>query len=512
MADIITLKLSVPQWEAIENIDDWLKVKFPNKHSRLLKYSLDARGRNCQYQLRIELSNSPLEPILSSIEYPKLSKDAPIVHIVGFGPAGMFAALQCIELGFKPVVIEQGKNVRERRRDLAAINKDHNVNPLSNYCFGEGGAGTYSDGKLYTRSTKRGSVNKIFSVLVQHGAPEHILQQAHPHIGTNKLPGIVEAMREQILACGGEIHFNTQFLNPVVKNGRITAVETSKGSWEAQALILATGHSARSVYSALDQANIAMEAKPFAVGFRIEHEQDFVNRRQYKGDSSELLPPAAYSLVCQINEVGVFSFCMCPGGIIAPCATENGEIVTNGWSPSKRNNRFANSGIVTQISPEELNSLGYTGVNAGIKFQQDIEQKAGSWAQGSQKAPAQMALDFVANKPSKSLKETSYLPGIFSANFNELYPKPIAKRLREGLKAFDRKMPGFLKSNPIIIGPETRTSAPVRIPRNEELMHPDVVGLFPCGEGAGYAGGIASAAIDGERCALAAVKLLQENL
>lgn len=508
MADILTLKLSPKQLSEIPDLEIWVKNKFPKRHARLLKKSLDARGGQSTYQLRVELSDTPLEPILSTIAYPKLSANAKQVIIVGFGPAGMFAALQCIELGLKPIVIEQGQKVKERRRDLAAINKDHKVNPLSNYCFGEGGAGTYSDGKLYTRSTKRGNVAKIFSVLVQHGAPEHILYEAHPHIGTNKLPAIVENMRETVLKAGGEIHFNTQFLSFITKDNKITGAKTSAGDFKGESLILATGHSARQIYEYLDAEKIKIEYKPFAVGFRIEHEQSFVNDRQYKGSEKEYLPPANYSLVCNIDETGVFSFCMCPGGIIAPCATAPNEIVTNGWSPSKRNNRFANAGIVTQISEEELAKLGYSGDLGGLQLQKDIEQKAGKWAEGSQKAPAQLALDFINGKRSKHLKDSSYHPGVFSADFNALFPKEIAKRLKLGLKAFDKKMPGFLKTNPMLIGPETRTSAPVRIPRESNLMHAEITGLFPCGEGAGYAGGIASAAMDGERCAKAVAEFL----
>ncbi|MGB0166681.1 MAG: NAD(P)/FAD-dependent oxidoreductase, partial [Luteibaculum sp.] len=407
----------------------------------------------------------------------------------------------------KPIVIEQGKSVKERRRDLAKITKEHQVNPRSNYCFGEGGAGTYSDGKLYTRSTKRGNVLNMYAALVMHGAPSSILYEAHPHIGTNKLPGIVENMRESILKYGGEIHFDEQ-LSDLRQDQNELWLITDKNKYKAEAGILATGHSASNIYRLFHQKNWSLEPKDFAVGFRIEHQQAFIDQCQYKGQKSAKLPPAAYSLVTNVNDIGVFSFCMCPGGIVAPCATEPDQVVTNGWSPSKRNNKFANAGIVTQVSQKELKNWGFEGVLGGLEFQRSIEHKASQIANGTQRAPAQFAEDFLTGKISKNLPETSYLPGLVAADINTLFPKEVNDRLQKGLREFERKMPGFLKSKPIIIAPETRTSAPLRIPRNQTLSHPDVPQIFPCGEGAGFAGGIASAAIDGERCAEAAARLL----
>ncbi|TXC78547.1 NAD(P)/FAD-dependent oxidoreductase [Luteibaculum oceani] len=512
MAEIINLSYPAYLLENVDNLEDWLQKKFPNQHIRPLKVSLDARKKPIKYNIRAEISREPLHPEINCIQAKEVNKDAIRVLIVGFGPAGMFAALKCLELGLKPVIIERGKNVKERRRDLAAITKHHEINPDSNYCFGEGGAGTYSDGKLYTRSGKQKDIHRIFSTLVNYGAPKEIIYQAHPHIGTNKLPGLVEKIREDIINKGGEVHFNTKFLGLELEDNKIVGINTSKGSFKSNTVILATGHSARDIYYHLYEKLIEISPKPFAVGFRIEHPQSFINERQYKGETNIGLPPAAYSLVANKGESGIFSFCMCPGGIIAPCATEPGEIVTNGWSPSKRNNPLANAGIVTQVSIEELEKLGYSGPLAALEFQKSIEKKAGDWANGSQAAPAQMANDFIKGKKSEHLKETSYIPGVYSADFNKLYPKAIAERLKFGLKTFEKKMPGFLRENPMLVGPETRTSAPVRIPRGKDLIHPGVKGLIPCGEGAGYAGGIASAAMDGERCANAAFHYLTENM
>ncbi len=506
--DFLELVVPAHQLAGVEDVEQWLQHHFKNADLRIKKCSLDARKNPPKYRIRYYNQKQATEATSKPYALQKINSHAPRVLIVGFGPAGMFAALQCIELGIKPVVIEQGKNVKERRRDLAQITKNHLVNPYSNYCFGEGGAGTYSDGKLYTRSKKRGDVLRIFETLVAYGAPREILYQAHPHIGTNKLPGIVEAMREAILDSGGDIHFNTRFTGLVTERNKVVGITTDQGTFHAPAVILAPGHSATDVYQYLVEQKLTITPKAFAVGFRIEHNQSFVNQCQYHGNT-EGLPPAAYSLVHNVKERGVFSFCMCPGGIVAPCATAPNQIVTNGWSPSKRNNPFANAGIVTQVFPEDMEKYGFQGPLAGMEFQRSIEEKASQWAKGTQQAPAQQAQDFIAKRKSNNVGASSYLPGIFPANFWDLYPNDICQRLAEGLRAFEKKMGGFLRENPVLIGPETRTSAPVRIPRLEDCQHPDLHGLFPCGEGAGYAGGIASAAMDGVRCAQQAAKVLR---
>ena len=431
---------------------------------------------------------------------------------MGAGPAGLFAALQCIELGLKPIIIERGKAVKDRRRDLANINKQGLVNPESNYCFGEGGAGTYSDGKLYTRSTKRGDVNGVLKTFVAHGATEDILVDARPHIGTNKLPQIIEAIRETILNAGGEIHFDSKVTSLLVSSGEIKGVQLATGEkLQANAVILATGHSARDVFEMLHRQNILIEAKPFALGVRIEHPQEIIDRAQYhcppNEDRGPDLPPSYYNLVEQVDGRGVFSFCMCPGGIIAPCATEPNEIVVNGWSPSKRNNPYANSGTVVQINLEDV-----AGDNADpfkmLRFQQQIEHAAYKAGGGNLVAPAQRMVDFAENRLSRDLPKNSYLPGTNSVQLKEVLPHWINERLRKALPAFGKKMKGYYTNEAILVGVESRTSSPVKIPRDKEtLQHPQVKGLFPCGEGAGYAGGIISAAIDGINCAVAASKV-----
>jgi uncharacterized FAD-dependent dehydrogenase len=407
-------------------------------------------------------------------------------------------------LGVKPIILERGKDVRARRRDLVEITRNGQVNEDSNYCFGEGGAGTYSDGKLYTRSTKKGSVVRILETLVQFGANENILTESHPHVGTNKLPQIIANMRDSILANGGEIHFEERAIDFKLSTDEIQEVNTSKGNtYKADSILLATGHSARDIFELLHKKNIAIEAKPFAIGVRIEHDQRTIDKLQYKcDDRGEFLPPASYSIVTQVNDHGVYSFCMCPGGIVAPCATSQEEIVTNGWSPSKRNNPWANSGIVVEVKLSDLERLNYTGPLAGMHLQQDIEKKAYDLGGKNQFAPAQRASDFIYNKKSTTLPDSSYSPGITSTNLRDLFPKFISECLMGALQHFNSKMPNFAGPNALLIAPETRTSSPVRIPRDKELLnHPEIKNLFPCGEGAGYAGGIVSAAIDGERCA-----------
>jgi uncharacterized FAD-dependent dehydrogenase len=475
------------------------------------KRSLDARGRRPLVRLRADIYLRA-EPATSRellgpwFEYPNVSQARRRVLVVGAGPAGLFAALRCIELGLKPIVLERGKDVRTRRRDLAALNKEHLVNPDSNYCFGEGGAGTYSDGKLYTRATKRGDVGRILRRLVQHGATPDILVDAHPHIGTNKLPAVVQSLREAIIEAGGEVRFETRVTDLLLENDHLRGVVTHTGeALEAEATILATGHSARDIYELLHRRGVGIEAKPFALGVRVEHPQSLIDRAQYGRPERGLLPAASYALVEQTKvrdaQRGVFSFCMCPGGFIVPAATAPGEVVVNGMSPSRRDSRFANSGIVAAVELADMDVARY-GVLAGLHLQQEIEQRACLLAGGTQLAPAQRLGDFLQKKLSPSLLETSYQPGLVSVEMDAVLGPALSERLRQGFRAFGRKIPDFATNAAQIVGVESRTSSPVRIPRdNDTLRHPVVAGLYPCGEGAGYAGGIVSAAMDGERVA-----------
>ncbi|PNW29992.1 NAD(P)/FAD-dependent oxidoreductase [Formosa algae] len=477
---------------------------------KVLRKSIDARKPAIVFNYKVAVYiNEPLPESSSyTFKYKDVSKAKPI-HIIGFGPAGMYAALRCIELGFKPIVLERGKNVQDRRRDLKAINQDHHVNEDSNYCFGEGGAGTYSDGKLYTRSLKRGDVRRIFENLVYHGATDQILVDAHPHIGTNKLPKVVQNIRETILKYGGEVHFETRVTNFTITNNKIKAIQLINGEELAvERVILATGHSARDIFYLLDKKKVAIEAKSFAMGVRVEHPQHIIDSIQYhcSGERSELLPAAAYSLVQQVNGRGVYSFCMCPGGFIVPAATANGEVVVNGMSPSKRNNEFANSGIVVEINADkDLYKYEQFGALKALEYQKDLEKLAFTSGGRSQVAPAQRLTDFVEGRLSSDLNPTSYQPGIKSVPLHSLLPKLIGKSLRKGFESFGQKMKGYYTEEANIIGVESRTSSPVSIPRTEKLEHPQIEGLYPCGEGGGYAGGIISAAMDGERCAEAAV-------
>ena len=480
---------------------------------RIDKKSIDARKRNPIVILRISVIGSNDDfPAIHQRVFQHEAQGSAI--IIGAGPAGLFAALRLLELGVKPIILERGKDVRARRRDLVEITRNGQVNEDSNYCFGEGGAGTYSDGKLYTRSTKKGSVVRILETLVQFGANENILTESHPHVGTNKLPQIIANMRDSILANGGEIHFEERAVDFNLSNSEIQEVITAKGkTFQADSILLATGHSARDIFELLYARNISIEAKPFAIGVRIEHDQRTIDKLQYKcDDRGEFLPPASYSIVTQVNDHGVYSFCMCPGGIVAPCATSQEEIVTNGWSPSKRNNPWANSGIVVEVKLSDLEKLNYTGPLAGMHLQQDIEKKAYELGGANQFAPAQRATDFIYNKKSSTLPDSSYSPGITSTNLRELFPKFISESLIGALQHFNSKMPNFAGPNALLIAPETRTSSPVRIPRDKELLnHPEIKNLFPCGEGAGYAGGIVSAAIDGERCAEAISEFISKK-
>ncbi|MDQ2795265.1 MAG: FAD-dependent oxidoreductase [Bacteroidota bacterium] len=482
----------------------------------LRRRSIDARGRQALVRLRADVYRSTPPPDLFGpwFIYPNVKTNAFRVIIVGAGPAGLFAALRCLELGLKPIVLERGRDVRARRRDLAAINKEQQVNPESNYCFGEGGAGTYSDGKLYTRATKRGDVGRVLRRLVQHGATPDILVDAHPHIGTNKLPAVVQALREAITEAGGEVRFDTRVSDLLLEGNRLRGVRTAAGETiEAEATILATGHSARDIYELLHRRGVLIEAKPFALGVRVEHPQALIDQAQYRRAERGLLPAASYSLVHQTEvggeQRGVFSFCMCPGGFIVPAATAPGEVVVNGMSPSRRDSRFANSGIVAAVELSDMDVAQY-GPLAGLHFQQQIEQLACQAAGGTQRAPAQLLGDFLQNKLSTELLETSYQPGLVSVRMDDVLGPVLAERLRQGFRDFGRKIPGYATNAAQIVGVESRTSAPIRIPRDKEtLQHPVVAGLFPCGEGAGYAGGIVSAAMDGERCAEAVAALVR---
>lgn len=473
----------------------------------VIKRSLDARKKPIKVNLKF-LAYINEEPEKSISPFPlKNVQNAKEVHIIGFGPAGMFAAIQLISLGFKPIIFERGKDVRARRRDLAKINKEQIVNPESNYCFGEGGAGTYSDGKLYTRSKKRGDVDAILLSLVEFGADPNIMVEAHPHIGTNKLPKIIVALREAIIQHGGEVHFEQKLTGITIKNNKVESIEINENKKvNVDHLILASGHSARDIFELLHKKGIEIEAKPFALGVRVEHPQKLINQIQYHGEESgELLPPAAYRIVKQVDGKGVYSFCMCPGGIIAPCATSPAEVVTNGWSPSRRNNPFANSGIVVSIEKEDWKAYEKYGPLAALKFQSDVEKKAfQSVNKGSegQLAPAQRLVDFVEGRDSKDLPKCSYQPGVVPARLDKILPAFVAKRLRQAFRLFGKSMKGYLSNEAIVVGVESRTSSPVSVPRDREKMHHiRISNLYPVGEGAGYAGGIVSAAIDGVKAA-----------
>jgi uncharacterized FAD-dependent dehydrogenase len=482
-----------------------------------LKQSIDARSRQqvwINLSLLVFIDEPSQERISETYHFPNLPANAKEVVIVGAGPAGLFAALECILLGLRPIVLERGKDVRTRRRDLAKLNKEGIVDPESNYCFGEGGAGTYSDGKLYTRSNKRGSIDKILTLFYQFGADERVLYEAHPHIGTNKLPHIITAMREQIEQSGGKVLFEKKLTDLVVEKNELKEIITADGDRiPTKALILATGHSARDIFELLYQKQILIEAKPFALGVRVEHPQSIIDAIQYHcllRDPN--LPPASYSLVEQVHQRGVFSFCMCPGGIIAPAATAPGEIVVNGWSPSKRNNPYANSGMVVQVDQaaafqflqKQQTKLKENNPLLLLAFQKEVEKAAFNAGGGLQVAPASRLVNFCENKITKDLPDASYLPGLKESDLKTVLPNFVHQTLQEGFKAFGKKMRGYYTNDAIVVATESRTSSPVRIPRDEmSLQHPQINNLYPCGEGAGYAGGIVSAAMDGQKCAQA---------
>lgn len=472
---------------------------------RIIRKSIDARKPKIKVNIGIRVYdlNEVIDSDAPTFFYKDVRNAKPVI-IVGAGPAGLFAALRLLELGLKPIIVERGKLVSDRKRDIALLSREHNLNPDSNYAFGEGGAGTFSDGKLYTRSKKRGDFKRVLYSLYNHGANENILYEAHPHIGTNKLPGVITRIRETIIEHGGEFFFNSRVGSIQIANDIATGVKLVDGQIiNGTAVILATGHSARDIHKTLIEQKIEIEAKPFAMGVRVEHPQELIDSIQYHGaQQNEFLPAASYSLVHQVNGRGVYSFCMCPGGFIVPAATASGEVVVNGMSPSNRNSRFANSGIVVEIKLEDLAPYSKFGVLAGLEYQNDLELLAGKYGNSGVKAPAQRLVDFVAGKNSSSLPICSYHPGLTASAMHEWLPDSISNRLQLGFAEFGKKMRGFLTNEALILGVESRTSSPVRIPRDPEtFQHIRVKGLFPSGEGAGYAGGIVSSAVDGERCA-----------
>ena len=475
------------------------------KQVDIVRRSIDARQRNVMVNLAVRVHIDAIDTEATKIEpvhYPDVSTSSRTAIVVGAGPAGLFAALELIELGVRPIVLERGKDVDSRRRDMVAINRQGIVDPDSNYCFGEGGAGAYSDGKLYTRSKKRGPVEKVLRVFHQHGAQPEILVDAHPHIGTDRLPAVIKAMRQTILACGGQVHFQTRVDALIIQDGRVDGVTTADGRTFRGPVILATGHSARDVYAMLADSGIKIEPKGLAVGVRLEHPQKLIDQLQYhsREGRGKYLPAAEYSMLARVDDRAVYSFCMCPGGYIIPAASAPGQLVVNGMSPANRGTQWANSGMVVEILPEDIPDLpeGENNALKMMRFQEQIEKSFFEAAGHTQQAPAQRMVDFVEGRESSTLPRSSYPPGLLSRRLDLLLPAPVARRLQEGFRVFGRKQRGFLTNEAVLIGDETRTSSPVRIPRNPKTMnHIEISGLYPCGEGAGYAGGIVSAGVDG---------------
>lgn len=502
---VVTPKQAVVQAELARVVGEKLRVD-PNRINtvRIMRKSIDARSKLVKVNLCVEVYTDGSKP--KEIQYPFHYQDVsgkPEVVVVGAGPAGLFAALRLVELGLKPLVFERGKDVDARKKDIAQLNRNNGLNTESNYCFGEGGAGTFSDGKLFTRIKKKKDCTRILLNFHQHGAQDEILYEAHPHIGTDRLPTVIKNMRATILKYGGEVHFESKVTEILSEDGRVSGVRTADGAvHRSEAVILATGHSARDVYEHLQESGIRLEAKGFAMGVRVEHPQSLIDRIQYHAPKGDYLPSAAYSLVTQVDGRGVYSFCMCPGGFVVPASTNDGETVVNGMSPSHRNSKYANSAIVVEIRPEDLVDYQSYGVMAGVVFQKEYERLSFANGGGNAIAPAQRLLDFIQGRKSTDLPQTSYLPGLLSSEMGSWMPAFIGKRLRAGFKEFDKKMRGFVTNDAVIIGVESRTSSPIRIPRDPDtLQHTLVKGLYPCGEGAGYAGGITSSAMDGEACA-----------
>lgn len=511
MVEELNLRLSPQKAASLESIKrecaDALKIKSDTiRDLRIVSRSIDARQRTVYVNLKVKvaLGKCNLIPRPERVEYKPVDEDSPTVLIVGAGPAGLFAALEAIRLGVRPIIFERGKDVDSRRIDLADINKTGKVGVDSNYCFGEGGAGAYSDGKLYTRSKKRGDVEEILRILYEHGASEDILIDSHPHIGSDKLPGIIKNIRNTIIANGGEVNFNTRIDSIEIENGKVSGVTDSKGSKYCGPVILAIGHSARDTYRMLSDKGVKLEAKGLAIGVRVEHPQKLIDSIQYhnREGRGKYLPAAEYSFVAQVADRGVYSFCMCPGGFIVPAASSPGELVVNGMSPSNRGTKWANSGMVVEVRPGDFPEYSKYGVFEMMRLQEDLEKSFYLAANSTLKAPAQRLKDFTERKISSSLPESSYAPGLISSPVHFLLPPFISDRLRDGFKKFGQRAKGFLTNEATVIGLESRTSSPVRIPRDREtLSHTDVAGLYPAGEGAGFAGGIVSAAIDGQRCA-----------
>ena len=504
-------EISIDAFSIDDSIEDAIERRIrdfsESQYYRILRKSIDSRHGKVHFRIQLELSSDPFLDYTAShyfANFPDKLRPNFEVTIIGAGPAGYFAALQLLKHGIKPIIIERGKDVRSRRRDLVKIHREHKVHPDSNYCYGEGGAGAYSDGKLYTRSLKRGSVSGILETFVAFGADPEILVNAHPHIGTNKLPGILTAMREFIISRGGEIHFEKRVVGIKIVDGTIYSLADQNGNeFFCNKVILATGHGADDIYNLLLTSGIQLDFKPFAIGVRAEHPQSWVDDTQYKCNTRpSILPAAEYRLADQIDGRGVYSFCMCPGGIIAPCATEDGLIVTNGWSPSKRNNPYANSGIVVPVGWSDIREFQHFGALAGIQFQRSIESRACQMAGSNQTAPAQRLIDFIHDIESTVPLTSSYQPGITAVKMDAVLPKYITHALRRAFQSFDRKMRGYIHPEAVLVAPETRTSSAITIPRNKQfLFSPQCQNLYPCGEGAGFAGGIVSAAMDGERVA-----------